>query len=183
MLRSSGPGRVLGSYVAKVTYPPLSPVIRLGLRNPRKKGKKRLLGHHLICFKGRFNRPVEPGDLKYEWKWIELNSSKKNWGPWFDSLPFHPRMEKSHSGCPRTAWCIVHMSHKNGMSPLILTNGTICMYIYIFFFAKTNSKRSRKTITSGNQKFWKPHVPKKNSYKGLQQDETEAINCSGQDRG
>jgi len=40
-------------------------------------------------------------------------------------------MEKSHSGCPRTAWCVVNMFHKNGMSPLIITNGTtwICYSI------------------------------------------------------
>ena len=36
-----------------------------------------------------------------------------------------PRMEKSHSGCPRTAWCVVNMFHKNGMSSMIKTNGTI----------------------------------------------------------
>jgi len=34
-------------------------------------------------------------------------------------------MQKSHSGCPRTAWCEVNMFHKNGKSPLIRTNGTI----------------------------------------------------------
>ena len=41
------------------------------------------------------------------------------------------RMEKSHSGCPRTAWCVVNMFHKNGMSPLIRTNGTI-FYKFLF---------------------------------------------------
>ena len=34
-------------------------------------------------------------------------------------------MEKSHSGCPRTVWCVVNTFHKNGMSPLRRTNGTI----------------------------------------------------------
>ena len=38
-------------------------------------------------------------------------------------------MEKSHSGCPRTAWCVVNVFHKNGMSPLIITNSTICYSI------------------------------------------------------
>ena len=26
------------------------------------------MGHHLIYFKGKYNRPVEPGDLKYKWE-------------------------------------------------------------------------------------------------------------------
>ena len=38
-------------------------------------------------------------------------------------------MEKSHSGCSRTVWCVVNIFHKNGMSPLIITNGTICYSI------------------------------------------------------
>jgi len=42
------------------------------------------------------------------------------------TYPGRPRMEKSHSCWPRTAWCVVNMFHKNGMRPLIITNGTIC---------------------------------------------------------
>ena len=45
MLRSSGTGQVLGSYTVSDlsgAYHPLSPLIRLGLRNPRKKEKKRV---------------------------------------------------------------------------------------------------------------------------------------------
>ena len=41
--------------------------------------------------------------------------------PWLGPL----RMEKSQSGCARTAWCVVNMFHKNGMSPLTRTHGTI----------------------------------------------------------
>jgi len=40
-----------------------------------------------------------------------------------------PRMEKSHSCWPRTAWCVVNMFHKNGMRPLIIANNTICYSI------------------------------------------------------
>jgi len=29
------------------------------------------MGRHLIYFKGRFNRPVEPGNLKNKWEWTE----------------------------------------------------------------------------------------------------------------
>ena len=42
---------------------------------------------------------------------------------------YRPRMEKSHSGCPWTAWCVVNIFHKNGMRPLIISNGTICYSI------------------------------------------------------
>jgi len=38
---------------------------------------------------------------------------------------FRARMEKSHSGCSRTAWCVVNMFHKNGTSSLTRTNGPI----------------------------------------------------------
>jgi len=40
-----------------------------------------------------------------------------------------PRMEKSHSGCLRTAWYVVNMFHRNGMRALIIANGTICYSI------------------------------------------------------
>jgi len=50
-----------------------------------------------------------------------------------------PRMEISHFNHPRTAWCVVNMFHKNGMSQLIRTNGTIlspiidiCLPLLIF---------------------------------------------------
>ena len=36
-----------------------------------------------------------------------------------------PRIERSHSGCPRTARCVVNMFHKNGMSSMTKNNGTI----------------------------------------------------------
>ena len=42
------------------------------------------------------------------------------------------RMEKSHSCWPRTVWCVVNMFRKNGMRPLIITNGTICYSILYF---------------------------------------------------
>ena len=35
------------------------------------------MGHHLIRFKGRFNWPVEPGDLKNKWEWTKL--LRLNW--------------------------------------------------------------------------------------------------------
>ena len=44
-----------------------------------------------------------------------------------------PRMEKSHSGYPRTALCVVNMSHQNGMSPLIRTNASGTMFYSILF--------------------------------------------------
>jgi len=31
------------------------------------------MGHHLIYCKGRFKRPVEPGDLKNKWERTELH--------------------------------------------------------------------------------------------------------------
>jgi len=40
-----------------------------------------------------------------------------------------PRMEKSHSCWPRTVWYAVNMFHKNGMRPLIISNGTKCYSI------------------------------------------------------
>ena len=43
-----------------------------------------------------------------------------------------PRIEKSHSGCPRTAWCEVIKFHKNGIRPLIRANGTIFHPILCF---------------------------------------------------
>jgi len=44
---------------------------------------------------------------------------------------FRPRVEKSHSWWPRTVWCVVNMFqvHKNGMRPLIISNGTKCYSI------------------------------------------------------
>jgi len=44
---------------------------------------------------------------------------------WYDSLICRPRIGKSHSGSPRTAWSVVNMFPKNGMGLLIRTNGTI----------------------------------------------------------
>jgi len=38
---------------------------------------------------------------------------------------YRPRMEKSHSACSRTVWCVVNMFHKNGTSSLTRTNGPI----------------------------------------------------------
>jgi len=43
-------------------------------------------------------------------------------------LRIRPRMEKSHSIHPRTAWCVVNMFHKNGMIPFIRTN---CATFYL----------------------------------------------------
>ena len=44
--------------------------------------------------------------------------------PWI-----RPKMEKSHYCWPRTVWCVVNMFDKNGMSPLIIANGTKCYSI------------------------------------------------------
>ena len=49
---------------------------------------------------------------------------QKSHGTHMDESPH--TLEKSHCCCPRTAWCVVNMFHKNGMRPLIITNGTIC---------------------------------------------------------
>ena len=38
-------------------------------------------------------------------------------------------METSHFSCPRRAWCVVNILYKNGLSPLISTNCTICYSI------------------------------------------------------
>jgi len=52
--------------------------------------------------------------------WTRLHICKK-----CVDIVIRPRMQKSHSDCPRTAWCVVNMFHKNGMGPLIMANGTI----------------------------------------------------------
>jgi len=36
----------------------------------------------------------------------------------------HHRHTHTHSCWPRTVWCVVNMLHTNGMSPLIIANGT-----------------------------------------------------------
>jgi len=51
----------------------------------------------------------------------------------FESMPktlpsVCPRMEKSNL-IERTVWCVVNMFHKNGMRPLIITNGKKCYSI------------------------------------------------------
>jgi len=55
---------------------------------------------------------------------------------WYEACKrwIRPGMEKSHSGCSWTAWCVVNMLHKNGMSPIIRTNGMIfCSILYLNF--------------------------------------------------
>jgi len=51
-----------------------------------------------------------------------------------------PKMKKSHSGCPRTAWCVVNMCHKNGMSGSIRTHGTIFNSILYCNFQDLHSR-------------------------------------------
>ena len=52
-------------------------------------------------------------------------------------------MEKSHSGCPRTDGCVVDMSHKNGMSPLIRTD---CTIFYSFLYCNLGHLRRKYDV-------------------------------------
>jgi len=70
----------------------------------------------------RYSRQGDKDAIPRPWIQLDLSKSTLHWGHRLD----RPRMEKSHCCWPRTAWCVVNMFHKNGMRPLIITNGTVC---------------------------------------------------------
>ena len=97
-----------------------------------------------MCTQNTHKTPYFPGNnwsdflwksrLTYGWASTregerERKGERERQKEWKREKESRPRMKKSHSCWPRTAWCVVNVFHKNGMRPLIIANRTKCYSI------------------------------------------------------